>query len=242
MLDYKGDIEFPTPQTARVKAVSHVKKILGLAAFATLAISQPMEPKASADAYPVHAQLADFAIGADFLVHTIPGERGGVFAGDFLVIEAAFFGPKESRAAIRAEHFRLRINGSKAPLSPQSASAVAASVKNTDWDGTRSLTVDGAYNDKQVIYSPRPTARFPGDDRGGRTVDPPSGQPQPPERSTGPKLTVDERIDKAALLEGKLELPRAGLLYFYFKGKTKSIKSLELLYEGPLGTATLKLI
>jgi hypothetical protein len=84
--------------------------------LAGIATAQHIEPKASATAYPVHAKFGDFAIGAEFLVHTIPGELGGLFAGDFLTIEAAFFGPKESRAEIAAGHFRLRINGTKARL------------------------------------------------------------------------------------------------------------------------------
>jgi hypothetical protein len=216
--------------------------IAALLLATTLATAQHIDPKASATAYPTHAKFGDFAIGAEFLVHTIPGELGGLFAGDFLTIETAFFGPKESRAEIAAGHFRLRINGSKITLAPQPASSVAASIKYSDWENPHTLTVDGAYNDKRVIYTPRQEPRFPGDNRGGSTVEPPPGQTQTPERSTGPKLTIDEKVDKAALLEGNLELPRAGLLYFLYKGKTKSIKSLELLYDGPLGKATLKLI
>jgi Rieske Fe-S protein len=83
-----------------------------------VATAQHIDPKASATAYPTHAKFGDFAIGAEFLVHTIPANSVDSSPGDFLTIETAFFGPKESRAEIAAGHFRLRINGSKIPLRP----------------------------------------------------------------------------------------------------------------------------
>jgi hypothetical protein len=54
--------------------------------------------------------------------------------------------------------------------------------------------------------------------------------------------SVDARINNASLPEGEHSLPRAGLIYFPFKGKTKNIRSLDLLYDGPMGKATLKLL
>jgi hypothetical protein len=41
--------------------------------------------------------------------------------------------------------------------------------------------------------------------------------------------------------DGDLKTPFAGLLFFPFRGKTKSIKTMELLYQGPAGTIALKL-
>jgi hypothetical protein len=46
---------------------------------------------------------------------------------------------------------------------------------------------------------------------------------------------------KAALLEGDRALPQAGLLFFQYRGKRESIKSVELIYQGPAGNATLTL-
>jgi hypothetical protein len=54
-------------------------------------------------------------------------------------------------------------------------------------------------------------------------------------------VPLEEQIQKLALPEGKYAPPLAGLVFFPFRGKMKSIKSLELLYEGPAGKATLKL-
>ena len=39
--------------------------------------------------------------------------------------------------------------------------------------------------------------------------------------------------------EGERPLPQAGLLFFEFNGEVKNIHSLELIYNGPAGKATL---
>jgi hypothetical protein len=50
-----------------------------------------------------------------------------------------------------------------------------------------------------------------------------------------------QRVQKAALPEGDRSLPQAGLIFFQYRGKTQSIRSMELIYTGPDGTATLTL-
>ena len=47
---------------------------------------------------------------------------------------------------------------------------------------------------------------------------------------------------QAAWAEGERPLPRAGLLYFPYGGKAKGIHSLELIYSGGAGKATLNLM
>jgi hypothetical protein len=54
--------------------------------------------------------------------------------------------------------------------------------------------------------------------------------------------SLEARVNNASLPEGEHSLPRAGLIYFPYKGKTKNIRSLDLLYDGPMGKATLKLL
>jgi hypothetical protein len=46
---------------------------------------------------------------------------------------------------------------------------------------------------------------------------------------------------RVAWAEGERPLPRAGLLYFPYGGKEKGIRSLELIYSGVAGKATLNL-
>jgi hypothetical protein len=50
-----------------------------------------------------------------------------------------------------------------------------------------------------------------------------------------------QRIQKAALPEGDRPLPQAGVIFFQYRGKLQSIYSLELIYAGPAGKATLDL-
>jgi len=52
---------------------------------------------------------------------------------------------------------------------------------------------------------------------------------------------MQQQVQKAALPEGDRPCPRPGLLFFEHRGETKKIKSLELIYSGPAGKATLSL-
>ena len=55
------------------------------------------------------------------------------------------------------------------------------------------------------------------------------------------KRTMQQRVQRASMPEGDRTLPQAGLLFFEFRGKTDNIRSLELIYTGPAGKATLAL-
>jgi hypothetical protein len=50
-----------------------------------------------------------------------------------------------------------------------------------------------------------------------------------------------QRVQKSALPGGERVLPQAGLIFFSYRGKIQGIHSLELLYAGPAGKATLTL-
>jgi hypothetical protein len=50
-----------------------------------------------------------------------------------------------------------------------------------------------------------------------------------------------QRTQKAALASGDRALPQAGLLFFQYRGKTQNLSSIELMYSGPAGKATLTL-
>ena len=50
-----------------------------------------------------------------------------------------------------------------------------------------------------------------------------------------------QRVQKATLPEGDRALPQAGLIYFQYRGEAKGIHSVELIYDGPAGKATLAL-
>jgi hypothetical protein len=55
------------------------------------------------------------------------------------------------------------------------------------------------------------------------------------------RRAMEQRVQKAAMLEGDRALPQGGLLFFEYRGKTQGIRSLELIYSGAAGNATLML-
>ena len=55
------------------------------------------------------------------------------------------------------------------------------------------------------------------------------------------KRTMQQRVQRASMPEGDRALPAAGLLFFEYRGRPESIRSLELIYSGPGGNANLAL-
>jgi hypothetical protein len=209
--------------------------------LAAVGSAQGTPPKDSATDYPVRATLGKLTLAADYLVHSIPSPKGALFAKDFLVIEVAVFGPKLDPIQMRSEYFRLRINGSKDSYITQSPGTVAASMKYPDWEQRPGMTASGGIGNGEVVYGPRPTARFPDDPTVRRLPDPPQ-VPEPENRPAKEQpLPIEDQVQMLALPEGRSPPPLAGVIFFPFRGKTKSIKTLELLYDGPGGKAVLKL-
>ena len=203
-------------------------------------------PTRKAAEYPVHATTAAFDIGAEYMVHSIPAEDGEIFTNDYLVVEVAIY-PTHGPVTMSAERFTLRLNGKKSVLYAQSPGMVAASLKYPDWEGVQPrLTGDVGIGDGQIVVNGTPqVGRFPGDPADRRvprpTTDPPKTDEAPPPKSEA--MSIDEKIARAALPEGQLRTPKKGALFFPFKGKTKSIHSVELLYEDEVGNkVALKLL
>ena len=55
------------------------------------------------------------------------------------------------------------------------------------------------------------------------------------------QLAMEQHVKSAVLLQGDRALPQAGLLFFEYRGKAKTIRSVELIYAGFAGKATLPL-
>ncbi|HEV2687378.1 MAG TPA: hypothetical protein VGV35_02455 [Bryobacteraceae bacterium] len=195
--------------------------------------AQNATPRAKATDYPIHAELSSMEAGVEYLVHSIPGEGRYYFAKDYLVIEIGAFPSTRDGVAIFASQFTLLVN-SKTVLYTVSPGMVASSMKHPDWARQRGVVAQ-AGNDNATITlgAPAPTARFPGDPGGNVPVN----TPRPPQTDDGkdlgkqPERPLDEAIAVAALPEGRADKPVRGCLFFYFEGKTKSIKSLALVYE-----------
>lgn len=179
-------------------------------------------PRSKASDYPVHATGPGFEIGAEYLVHSIPSDTGYLFTKDYLVVEVAIF-PSQI-IHISSGQFSLRVNHGKS-FAPDSAGAVAGAIKYPDWEQHPVLTAQAG----PIVVGPPETGRFPGDQRGNPipqpVPDPPSGLEKAPSK------TVDEILTAAAMPEGRIDRPARGCLFFRFRGKTKSIRSLELEYD-----------
>jgi hypothetical protein len=203
--------------------------------------AQGTTPKQTESEYPVRAPVGSLTLAAEYLVHAIPAPEGGYFTNDYLVVEVAFFGPRLARVKMSADQFTLRINGQKTPLMTQAPGMVGASLKYPDWEQRPTLTATAG---PIILGRPDPVERFPGDPNARRGPAPPRvpESENPSGQTKEPPMPMEERIQRAALPEGEHAAPAGGLLFFPFKGKTKRIRALELLYNGPAGKASLKLL
>jgi len=182
---------------------------------------QGTQPRADASKYEVQGALDDLTIGAEYLVHSVPASSGYIIADDYLVVEAALFGPRFATVNLSFTDFELRISSTSSQVGPTIIEA-------------RSPTFRASFAAPQ---------RAPGD---------PNRPPQRPAPTRVPTsinnsgiqqeaaLPLDQQIDRASLPTGEQKVPVSGALFFPFKGKTTSIKSLEMIYTGPAGKLTLK--
>ncbi len=206
-----------------------------LAACAAAWAQAGVPPKSGPEDYPVHAKAGDCAIGAEYLVHSFSSGGQTFVAPDYLVVEVAVFPAKNKEIELAAGHFTLRVNGKKAVMFPEPAGFVAASLKYSDWEYPRSVEAGvGVGGTDVIIGRPEAAPRFPGDRRESerrRPTEPraPGGISSGVEKQQ--TLTPAEAVVESALPEGLWSKPAAGHLYFRYKGKMKSLKSLELLYR-----------
>jgi hypothetical protein len=212
------------------------------AAVCGCVLAQGTAPKKAAAEYETHASLNAGEIGAENLGHSLSTAKGVIDVRDYLVIEVALYS-KTAPLAIRNEQFLLRINGRKVPISPQTPGFVAASLKYPDWEQRPHATAGvGLGNGGVILGQPTPVPRFPGDPTPRTTRTP---VPRAPTDTSGVEKaapeTIEETINRLALPEGETHPPVSGYLFFGFQGKLKSIKTLDLEYKGPAGSATLRL-
>jgi len=218
---------------ATVAGKMRLALILGAAGFLA---AQPAQRNKAAD-YPIRIQLDSVTLATDYLVHSIPTPRGTLIASDYLVVEVAFFGPR-GPVKLSPDHFGLRVNGQRDPLPAQLPGMVALSIKVPSQHPQLTSSATVGAGDGQVTVGPRPPpSQFPGD---GNDRTAPTGAPTI--REIKDEEAIEARIQNASLAEGQQTLPRSGLLYFPYRGRTKNIHKLELIYEGPLGKTKLTLL
>jgi hypothetical protein len=203
--------------------------------FAGLAFAQGTTPKPRPEAYDVHAQAGSLALGAEFMVHSFGAGEQTFIAEDYLVVEVALFPPKGESIDVEPAKFALRFNGKKSVLFAQSPSMVAASLNHPEWRYRqgRGATADLGVGGVNVgLGHPGQGSPFPGA--------PQSRQPAPPRAPDAgapggldPKEPVkpEEVLIQTALPAGPHKGPVSGFIFFAWRGKTSSIKTLELLWN-----------
>jgi hypothetical protein len=186
--------------------------------------SKGMPPRTTPAEYQSHAEAGSVTIAAEFTGHAIGTAQGTLTTEDYVVVETAFFGAAGARTKLAAEDFSLRINGKKAALPTQPYGMVLGSLKDPEWEPPAEKKSKGGMSGS-------------GGGEKGESNEPPT----PPKMPFPVRRAMEQRVQKAALPEGDRALPVAGLIFFQYRGKTQGLKSLELIYSGPAGKATLTL-
>jgi len=180
-----------------------------------------LPPRVAATDYQFQEKAGDVTIAAEFDGHSVPTAQGTFSTEDYVVVEAALFGTPDARAKLSIEDFTLRLNEKKT-LPSQPYALVFHSLKDPEWEPPAS-----AEKSKTSI----------GTGGGGRNDAPPT----PPKMPIELRRAMEQKVQKAAMPEGDRPLPQAGLLFFEHRGKPEHLKSIELIYSGPAGKATLTL-
>jgi hypothetical protein len=176
--------------------------------------------RAAATEYQAHAQAGAISIGAEFVGHSVPTPQAIYSSEDYVVIETGFFGPPDARLLLSPQDFSLRINGKKTTLSTQHYELSFHTLKDPEWE-------------PPAVEKSKTSLNTGG---GGQQNDAP---PAPPKMPIELRRAMELRVQKAAMPEGQRILPQAGLIFFEYRGK--NFKSIELIYDGPAGKATLDL-
>ncbi|MFN0166649.1 MAG: hypothetical protein ACKV22_09480 [Bryobacteraceae bacterium] len=185
-----------------------------------------MPPRATPADYQAHAQAGAVTVAAEFTGHSVPTLQGPLSTEEYVVVETGLFGSAGAPIKLSSGDFSLRINGKKTPLPSQPFGLVVGSLKDPEWE-------------PPVPAAPKSKTSLGGG--GGGAQGEADAPPAPVQIPIGVQRAMAQRVQKAALPEGDRTLPQAGLIFFQYRGKTESIRSIELIYAGPAGKATLTL-
>ena len=183
--------------------------------------SKGLPPRATPSDYQAHTQVGSVTIGAEFMGHSVPTPDAIYNSDDYIVVEAGLFGAAQSTARLAVSDFSLRVNGGKKVVPNQPYELVYKSLKDPAWEPPK---------------ADKPKSSFSTDGGGGGDT-----TPAPVHMPLELRRAMEQNVQHAAMLEGDRPLPQAGLLFFEYRGKTKNITSLELIYTGAAGTATVAL-
>ncbi len=187
-----------------------------------------MPPRVAATEYQAQAKAGSVSIGAEFMGHSVPTPEHTFSTEDYVVVEAGLFGPAGAHTMLSRDDFSLRINGKKAAMPSVPYEVVFHSLKDPEWQPPKT---DDAKESKSSLTT------------GGGGLTGGGGQPPPvPPKMPFPlRRAMEQQVQSSAMEIGDRPLPQAGLLFFRYPGKADGIKSLELVYSGAAGNATLEL-
>jgi hypothetical protein len=191
----------------------------GKAAQAIEAPSLP--PRGSPAEYQAHAQTGAVTVAAEFTGHSIITPLATFTTEEYIAVEVALFGPPGTRLKLSHEDFSLRVNGKKA-LPAQHYLLLSKSLK-----------------DPEYVPPEPPPAKS--DDAGVAVAGSKPSDRNPQWHPVPFEVThrMETRVEKASLPEGDHALPEAGLIFFRYSGRDNGISSVELVYDGPAGRASL---
>lgn len=182
-----------------------------------------MPPRATPADYNAHAKAGEVTLAAEFGGHSVPTPQSVLATEDYVAVEVALFGPPEGHTVISIKDFSLRINEKKSVLPAQPYSLTFGSLKDPEWAPP------------EPVESKSKTSLGSGGQ--GNSGD----KPAPVHPPFALQRTWQLAVQKAALPEGDRLLPAAGLIFFRYSGQAKGIYSVELIYSGPAGKASLNL-
>jgi hypothetical protein len=188
-----------------------------------LSETKGLPPRATPADYQAQAKAGTVTIAAEFKGHSVPTAQATFTTEDFVVVETALFGPPEARLKLSNDDFSLRINGKKAALLDQPYAVVFKSLKDPEWQ------------------PPAPTEAKSKTSFGGGGKGAQDGPPPVVHMPIALQRAMEQQVQKAALPEGDRALAQAGLIFFQYRGKAEGIHSIELIYSGAAGQATLTL-
>jgi hypothetical protein len=191
--------------------------------------SKGLPPRATPGDYQAHAQAGKFTLAAEYAGHSIPDPQTTLTTEDYEVVEVGLFGPADAKLGLSYTDFSLRINGKKTPSPAKGYELVFKSLKDPNYEPPELAGQTGSKS-KTAIDTGGGGGR--GQDITNPSLPPIVHIPIAVSRSW------EQRVQKAALPEGERPLPAAGLIFFEHRGKATS---LELIYNGPAGKATIPL-
>ena len=230
-------MKFPSPLRAGALSLPVLVLLLSHASFGQSApsefgaetpiphVSKGIPPRATPGDYLSHVQAGKVSIAAEFDRHDVPTPESTLTTSNYVVVEVAVFGAPGAHATLAASDFSLQINGKK-PIPAEQFTVVYPNLR------------DPAYMAPELEEAKK--NKSSGLNAGAGLNNSDSGTPVvhiPPEMARAMAL----QVQNAALPEGDRALPVDGLLFFKHGGQDKGVHSVQLLYEGSAGKATLTL-